>query len=144
MLLVAVMLIAVACDSVEPSPATTTSLADQTTTTVPEVPTTTVDSVTTTSAPETTTTTTGLEIDVETAGGETEGPDVFEVTLGETVDIWILSDVDDEIHVHGYDLRFDLKAGVPFNLSFEADVPGVFEVETHERAQPLFEIEVTG
>jgi len=83
-------------------------------------------------------------IDVEFVDGVVSGPDVFEVGLGETVAIWILSDVDDEIHVHGYDRVFDLEAGVPLRLGFVADLPGIFEVEVHAGHTHLFEIRVTG
>jgi ABC-type glycerol-3-phosphate transport system substrate-binding protein len=139
---IAVVMTVTACGS-DATSDTTSHPRDETTSTFREASTTTAQSVTTTSSPAFTTTT-GLDIDVEIAGGEAQGPDSFEVTLGETVDVWILSDVDDEIHVHGYDLRFDLAAGSPFNLRFEADVPGIFEVETHGLQAPLFEIEVTG
>lgn len=81
---------------------------------------------------------------MEFVDGEIVGPDVFEVELGETVDIWIRSDVDDEVHVHGYDLTYALEAGDPFHLSFVADVPGIFEVEVHAGHTVLFEVEVSG
>jgi hypothetical protein len=142
-ILIAFVMTVTACGSDEPLSDTTGPSRVETTSTFRETTTTTAPSVTTTSSPSITATT-GLDIDVEIAGGEAQGPDSFEVTLGDIVDIWILSDVDDEIHVHGYDLRFDLAAGAPFNLRFEADVPGVFEVETHGLQAPLFEIEVTG
>lgn len=105
---------------------------------------------TTVAAPEATTTTmagtttTTLEIDVEIAGGVVAGPEVFGVGLNDTVDIWVRSDVDDEIHIHGYDLYFDLEAGVPTNLSFLADAPGVFEVEVHTGHTHVFDLEVAG
>lgn len=81
---------------------------------------------------------------MEFVDGEVIGPDVFEVKLGETVDIWIRSDVDDEVHVHGYDLISNLRAAEPLHLSFVADVPGIFEVEVHTRHTVLFEVEVSG
>lgn len=104
----------------------------------------TVDRTTTTTSIPATTATNQPEIDIELVGGEIVGPERFEVPLGETVDIWILSDVDDEVHVHGYDLRFEISAGDPFHLAFDADVPGIFEVEGHTNSTPLFDIEVTG
>lgn len=81
---------------------------------------------------------------MEFVDGEVLGPHVFEVELGESIDIWIGSDVDDEMHVHGYDLTYDLEAGEPFHLSFVADVPGIFEVEVHTGHTLLFEVEVSG
>lgn len=148
--LVVLLFVAAACGS-GGSAATTSASAsgnestigppDPTTTTTAETPRTTA-VVTTTAGPGTTSTL--PDIDVEIAGGEVAGRESFEVTLGETVDLWVLSDVDDEIHVHGYDIRLDLDAGIPFNLSFVADIPGIFEVERHSQQGALFEIEVTG
>lgn len=123
---------AVDATSTIPVPTTSTIAV---TSTVAAVPTTTMAPATTTTSPS---------MDVELAGGEVSGPEVIEVALGEEVDVWILSDLDDELHVHGYDLYFDLEAGVPFNLSFPADVPGVFEVEVHTGHTLLFELEVAG
>jgi hypothetical protein len=143
----ALAVIVVACGSEERGATTTSSLADPNTTasTVVEPTTTsTVDQTAATTSIPATTSTTQREIDVELVGGEIVGPESFEVPLGEMVDIWILSDVDDEVHVHGYDLRFEISAGDPFNLSFDADVPGIFEVEVHTNSAPLFEIEVSG
>ncbi|HEX6300129.1 MAG TPA: hypothetical protein VF148_06675 [Acidimicrobiia bacterium] len=143
-IVLAVMVLVVSCQSDQSSSTTTSSGPQQeTTTTLGDTTPTTNLSTITTMSPEITTTTL-VQIDVEIADGDVQGPGTFEVSLGETVDIWILSDVDDEIHVHGNDLRFDLPVGVPFHLTFEADVPGVFEVETHGLQEPLFEIEVTG
>jgi len=83
-------------------------------------------------------------IDVELSNGEVTGPEVFEVALGDRVDVWVVSDIDDEMHVHGYDIFVDLEAGVPFNLGFVADVPGIFAVEVHTGDTRLFDIEVAG
>jgi hypothetical protein len=88
--------------------------------------------------------TTVPRIDVEFGSGEIHGTDVFQIDLDETVDIWVLSDVDEEIHVHGYDLYFDLVAGEPHHLSFVADIPGVFDVEIHTGHTLLFELRVGG
>lgn len=132
-----VAVVAVACGANEPVATTST-----TTTTAPAT-TPTVSLSTSTSVPDVTTTT-SLQVDVELSGGEVTGPGTFEVGLGESVDVWILSDIDDEIHVHGYDLFYDLEAGVPHHLTFVADVPGIFEVETHRGQTRLFEIEVSG
>lgn len=123
-----------ACASGEPAASTTTSAGTSTTTT----------SLATTTTPSAPTSTTTPEVDVEFVDGEADGPDVLEVELGETVDIWVLSDVDDEMHVHGYDIIHELEAGEPFNLSFSADVPGIFEVEVHTGHTLLFELQVSG
>jgi hypothetical protein len=141
-ILAALAVSVVSCGTAEPSETsvTTTETAAEETTTTQAAATSTTGATTTTSAPATTT----PDVDVEVIGGEVTGPDTFEVDLGDRVDISILSDSDDEIHVHGYDITFDLAAGVPLNLSFDADVPGSFEVELHTGQTLLFEIEVAG
>jgi hypothetical protein len=109
---------------------------------VPEPTTTsTTSSVTTTLAATTTTT---PVIDVEFAGGEVVGTRQLQVAVGDAVDFWVVSDVADELHVHGYDLLYELTPGVPVNITFVADVPGVFSVEIHTGHTELLEIEVMG
>jgi FtsP/CotA-like multicopper oxidase with cupredoxin domain len=52
------------------------------------------------------------------------------VTKGERVRIEVASpDTSDEIHLHGYDLKRDLKAGGRVRFSFDADAEGIFEIE---------------
>ncbi|MFP4073757.1 MAG: hypothetical protein ACLFRT_01965 [Actinomycetota bacterium] len=132
-----------ACASAEPA-ATTTTVDDTLLTTMLTTTTSRAASTTTTTITSPSTASTTPELDVEFVGGEAVGPAVFEVALGETVDIWIRSDVDDEVHVHGYDLTYPLVAGEPLHLSFIADVPGIFEVEVHTGHTVLFEVEVSG
>lgn len=124
---------------------TTSTSGEPTTTTVasPDTTTTAAAAVTTTTTVAATTSTT-LQVDVEVSGGEVNGPDRFEVTRGDDFGIWVLSDTADELHVHGYDLFFHLTPGVPVNVAFSADVPGIFEVELETDHQFLFDIEVTG
>ena len=43
------------------------------------------------------------------------------------------SDVADEIHVHGYDLKKDVPAGGSVRFSFPASIEGVFEIELEGR-----------
>ena len=82
-------------------------------------------------------------IDVSIESGEVVGPTTFSFTVGDAVSIWVLSDVDAEIHVHGYDLFFEATAGVPIEIALTVDVPGIWEVELEETHVPLFVLEVT-
>lgn len=136
-----IAIVAVACGPTGSSSETATSSTGDATTT-PQPTTTTIAGISTTSSPITTSTV--PDPLVEISAGEVIGPGVVEVDLGDEVDIWVLSDIDDQIHVHGYDLFFDLEAGVPRNLTFAADIPGVFEVEVHTGHTHLFDIEVQG
>ena len=86
-----------------------------------------------------------VAVDVTVADGEVQGgrerveiPRRAEVTL--TVD----SDVEDLVHVHGYDLEEPVGPDQPATITFEALIPGVFEVELEDRTLPLVELEVQG
>ena len=79
---------------------------------------------------------------VEVIEGEVIGPARFEYTVGEMVSITVGSDVAYEVHVHGYDHRYTVEPGTPLIIEFAADIPGIFEVETHPDHLVLFEIEV--
>ena len=54
----------------------------------------------------------------------------------------ITSDVAEHVHVHGFDLFADVGAGETATLVFEADVPGVFEVEFEDSFTFITELEV--
>jgi heme/copper-type cytochrome/quinol oxidase subunit 2 len=64
------------------------------------------------------------------------------VPLGRTVELQVTSDVDDELHVHGFDVEEPLDAGRTTTLTLHADEPGLFEVETHESGLQLVQLEV--
>ncbi len=49
----------------------------------------------------------------------------------------VTSDVEDEVHVHGFDLEGPVGPGEPFEVEFTADRTGQFEVETHDAGQVL-------
>ena len=58
------------------------------------------------------------------------GVQTITVKKGERARIQISSpDTSDEIHLHGYDLKRDLKAGGRVRFSFDADVEGILEIE---------------
>ena len=72
-------------------------------------------------------------MEIRIADGKIE-PNVqtVKVRAGQAVTIRGVSDVAESLHVHGYDKTLDLKPGEPAELTFTADVKGVFEIETHE------------
>lgn len=84
----------------------------------------------------------GTVVEVTVTGGEVEGPGRVEVPLGEDVTVRVTSDVADEVHVHGYDLFADVPAGGTGEVSFTADLPGVYEVELEGAHLPLVELAV--
>ena len=52
-----------------------------------------------------------------------------EVKLGDNVRLVVESDAADELHIHGYDLIADVVPGQTTEITFVAEIPGVFEVE---------------
>ena len=66
----------------------------------------------------------------------------FDVALGQTVVLRLLSDTDQEYHLHGYDLEKQAAAGVEATFEFTADKPGSFEVESHTTNKLLATLQV--
>jgi hypothetical protein len=62
---------------------------------------------------------------------------------GDRVRFIVTSDVADEVHVHGYDLSKDVRAGGSVRFSFPARLEGVFEVELESRAEQIAELRVS-
>ena len=65
------------------------------------------------------------------------------VALGEQVTVTVTGDRPDEVHLHGYDVTADLVPGTPAELTFDATVPGVFELELHEAGTVLLTLQVS-
>lgn len=122
--------------------ATTEAGAATTGTTRPT--TTAVTGATSTAAPAATTDdSSATVIEATVAGGKvTVADDRFEVAKGAEVVIRVTDDVAEPVHLHGYDIEADAAPGKPAEITFTADIPGVFEVELEESGTPLFEIEV--
>lgn len=63
--------------------------------------------------------------------------------LGGTVEIVVESAVDEELHVHAYDVYGELAAGETTTVRFEADIPGVFEVELERSGRQVISLQVS-
>jgi hypothetical protein len=61
---------------------------------------------------------------------------------GERIRFKVDSDVGDEVHVHGYDIMKDVKAGGSVSFDFPADIEGVFEAELEGRKEQIVELTV--
>lgn len=82
-------------------------------------------------------------IEVTVAGGAVTGGGRHDVSLGDTVSLSVTSDVADHVHLHGYDVMVDVGPGEPAELTFDATIPGVFEVELEESGVLLLELEIS-
>lgn len=85
---------------------------------------------------------TAEQIDIAVSDGQVDGPGEVAVTVGDQVVIRVSADVADEVHVHGYDLHVDLEPGLPGEIRFSADAPGVFEVELEDAGLLLLSLTV--
>jgi hypothetical protein len=61
---------------------------------------------------------------------------------GEEVRFEVDSDVSDEVHMHGYDIMKDVKAGGSVSFDFPATIEGVFEAELEGRKEQILELTV--
>jgi hypothetical protein len=84
----------------------------------------------------------GTRVAVSFAGGRVEGGGRIPVPMGGPVTLQVTSDVADEVHVHGYDLSADVAPGSPATVTFDATVPGVFEVELEHLGEELLTLQV--
>ena len=66
----------------------------------------------------------------------------LEFKKGDEIRFAVDSDTADEVHVHGYDIMEDVKAGGKVQFDFPADIDGVFEVELEGSATQIAELTV--
>lgn len=84
-----------------------------------------------------------VQASLEVRGGQVVGGvERVEADVGDTVALTVTSDVADHVHVHGYDLEAPVSPGEPAEVTFQADIPGVFEVELEDRGLQLAELVV--
>ena len=83
------------------------------------------------------------EINVMVTGAKSMSPSEWTAHLNDTVTIKITSDTDGEVHLHGYDIAFDCKAGLVTTRTFKADKTGNFPIEWESTSSPLGDLVVT-
>jgi cytoskeletal protein RodZ len=133
-------------DDSEPA-AETTSEAQTTTEQTTTEETTTEETTTEDTTTEETTTTTPANqpqrVNVVFRNGEVVGGVVrADIEQGARVRLTVRADVEDEVHLHGYDLFTDVAPGQPGRITFTADQPGEFEAELETLVIPLAELRV--
>jgi heme/copper-type cytochrome/quinol oxidase subunit 2 len=84
-----------------------------------------------------------VEVAVTVRGGRVTPPTHrVKVRRGQTVRLRVTSDVADEVHVHGFDLKKDVAAGKTATIEFVADQPGLDEVELEAAGLQLVQLEI--
>jgi len=91
---------------------------------------------------DTTVTTKGLTTIVVKNGKPVGGIAQLTYNRGEEVRFKVDSDVSDEVHMHGYDIMKDVKAGGSVSFAFPATIEGVFEAELEGRKEQILELTV--
>jgi FtsP/CotA-like multicopper oxidase with cupredoxin domain len=61
---------------------------------------------------------------------------------GDRVRLRVVSDVADEIHIHGYDVKKDVAKGGSVQFSFPATIEGRFEIELENAGTQIANLEV--
>jgi FtsP/CotA-like multicopper oxidase with cupredoxin domain len=61
---------------------------------------------------------------------------------GDTVRFRVLHGEAEEVHIHGYDIKKELAANKTADVSFEASIPGIFEIELEHSGSPLGRLKV--
>jgi uncharacterized protein YxeA len=84
-----------------------------------------------------------VTLNVTVTGAKTMQPSDLSAHQNDTVTINITSDTDGEVHLHGYDIAFDNKAGVVTTHTFKADKTGDFPMEWESTSTPLGQFVVT-
>jgi FtsP/CotA-like multicopper oxidase with cupredoxin domain len=64
------------------------------------------------------------------------------VDKGDTVRFRVRSPQDEEVHIHGYDIKKDVTAGQTAKVSFKATIDGIFEIEFEGAAKQIAELRV--
>ena len=71
------------------------------------------------------------------------GPKKFTVHKNAHVVLVVHSTIGEAVHLHGYDIEKEAKAGQPVRFNFKASMDGVFEIEVHKpTANQIAELEV--
>jgi len=91
---------------------------------------------------DTSATTKGLTTIVVKNGKPVGGIAQLTYNRGEEVRFKVDSDVSDEVHMHGYDIMKDVKAGGSVSFDFPATIEGVFEAELEGRKEQILELTV--
>lgn len=73
----------------------------------------------------------------------TNGPEIIKVNQGDEVILKIISDQDEEFHLHGYDKSIDLLEGSASELKFTANLTGRFSYELEKSKTELGALEVS-
>jgi hypothetical protein len=83
-----------------------------------------------------------VPIDVTVTGGKTMKPSDLSAHQNDNVTINLTSDIDGEVHLHGYDLIFNARKGQTVSKTFKADKSGSYPIEWESTSTELGKLTV--
>ena len=84
-----------------------------------------------------------VQVVVRVRGGKpVDGIVRTQARKGDPVVVIVGSDVSDEVHIHGYDLKGDVAPGKPVRIRFDANLTGRFEIELENRGEQIAQLTV--
>ena len=84
-----------------------------------------------------------VTINLNVTGGTKMIPDAPTANQNDRVTMNVTSDTDGEVHLHGYDIPFEVKAGQTVSHTFTADKTGRFLIEWESTGTELGNFVVT-
>jgi uncharacterized protein YxeA len=84
-----------------------------------------------------------VTINVTVTGAKSMTPSQWTAQQNDMLTVNITSDTDGEVHLHGYDIHFECKAGQVVSHTFKADKTGSFDIEWESTSTPLGMLVVT-
>jgi hypothetical protein len=80
---------------------------------------------------------------IEIEGGQPAGGvQELRYASGSRIQFQVVSDVDDEVHLHGYDVSMGVAAGRSARFDVPASIEGIFELELERSGVPIAEVSV--
>ena len=70
------------------------------------------------------------------------GVQTVSVKKGDRARFKVVSDADHEIHLHGFDIAKDVKAGGSVTYNVKTDAPGIYEFEIEETGTKIGQVKV--
>ena len=78
-----------------------------------------------------------VSVTVTVTGAKSMSPSQLTAHQDDNVTIYVSSDTNGEVHLHGYDVHFSCTAGQVTSHTFKADKTGSFDIEWETTGAPL-------
>lgn len=83
------------------------------------------------------------QIDITVTGKKVNPPPAMvNLAVGESLAITVMSDHDNTLHAHGFDIEQVVKAGQRLHVTAKGSKPGVYDVELHDPELRLLQVAV--